>query len=71
MREFARLITEWGIETYGVDSPDRPYGLIMQGQDASFFARAIDPLSATAGSPGFDAGLAEPINTIHRQFLAP
>ncbi|MFW5858489.1 MAG: ABC transporter permease subunit [Planctomycetota bacterium] len=54
MRRFAALITRWGIETYGADSQDRPYGLIMQGQDPNLFARAVDPLAATAGSTGFD-----------------
>jgi len=54
LREYARLITEWGVEEFGEDSEERPYGLVVQGQRPRDYMRAINPLAATAGSRGFD-----------------
>ena len=54
LRHFSRIITQWGLETYGPDNPDRPYGLVVQGQRGRDILRGIRPLAATAGSQGFD-----------------
>ncbi len=54
LRHFARLITKWGIEKYGKENKDRPFGLTVQGQDEDFFMRAITPLACTAGCRDFD-----------------
>lgn len=54
LRRFAWYVSEWGRQTYAADDPNRPYGMVVQGQRPRDLWRGIGPLAATAGADGFD-----------------